>query len=126
MRSYIINRSQTFVVNGIQSTPKRLGFGVPQGSVLGPILVVLYTHPVSRIIRQCGSDFHKFSDDTQLFNSATPAEFGLLVKQTEQYVEHVKVWVDSQKFKNLTMTKPRRRQLVLASKQASLAMSILG
>ena len=67
--------------------------------MLGPILFVLYTLPVSRIVRQCGSDLHKFSDDTQLFNSAPPAEFGFLVKQTEQCVEHVTVWMGSNKLK---------------------------
>ena len=93
LRSYILDRFQVVVVNSISSTPQRLDFGVPQGSVLEPLLFVLYTQPVSRI------DLHKFSDDTQLFSSALPVDFGTLIKQTETCVEHVKAWMDSNKLK---------------------------
>ena len=88
---YILDRFQVVVVNSISSTPQRLDFGVPQGSVLEPLLFVLYTQPVSCI------DLHKFSDDTQLFSSALPVDFGTLIKQTETCVEHVKAWMDSNK-----------------------------
>ena len=36
---------------------------------------------VSHIVRQSGSDLHKFSDDTQLFSFALSADFGTLTKQ---------------------------------------------
>ena len=50
LRSCIIDRFMTFTVNDFASEPKRLDFGVPQGSVLGPLLFVFYTHPLSRIV----------------------------------------------------------------------------
>ena len=65
--------------------------------MLGPLLFVLYTQPVTCIVRQSGSDFHKFSDDTQRFSTSIPADFGTLIKQTETCVEHVKAWMDSNK-----------------------------
>ena len=43
LRSYILDRFQVVVINRISSTPQRLDFGVPQGSVLGSLLFVLYT-----------------------------------------------------------------------------------
>ena len=99
LRSYILDRFQVVVVNSISCTPQHLDFRVPQGSVLGPLHFVLYTQPVSRIVRQSGSDFHKFSDNTQIFSSALPVDFGTLIKQTETCVEHVKAWMDSNKLK---------------------------
>ena len=42
-RSYLENRTQTVVVHRKHSTPASLRYGVPQGSVLGPIFFILYT-----------------------------------------------------------------------------------
>ena len=55
-------------MNDITAEPMRLDFGVPQGSVLGPLFFVLYRHPFSQIVLDSGLDFHKFFDDTRLFN----------------------------------------------------------
>ena len=48
-QSYLLDRSQTVCVKGASSKPSVLSFGVPQGSVLGPILFVLYASPVSDV-----------------------------------------------------------------------------
>jgi hypothetical protein len=46
VRSYLENRSQSVCVFGVSSSPISLGYGEPQGSVLGPIMFTLYNSPL--------------------------------------------------------------------------------
>ena len=65
--SYLLDRNQCVVVNNSASSSSPVMFGVPQGSVLWPVLFVLYTTPLSDIIAN-----QLFADDTQLQKSTPP------------------------------------------------------
>ena len=58
LTSYISNRTQTVVYNHSISQTATLSCGVPQGSVQGPLLFVLYTNDVTSIIKRHGLDNH--------------------------------------------------------------------
>ena len=65
-KSYLSNRVQCIKIGLILSDAKKLLYGVPQGSLLGPILFSLYTNPLI-IQNHPGISFCFYADDTQLY-----------------------------------------------------------
>ena len=68
---YLSNRKQRVVLNGIQSTWKPILSGVPQGSVLGPLLFLIYINDLTNGI---SSNIKLFADDASLFIKVTDIE----------------------------------------------------
>ena len=66
--SYLSDRCQLISIQGKLSVPMSLIYGVPQGSVLGPLLFILYTTPLSQIITVEFEvlQHHLYADDTQI------------------------------------------------------------
>lgn len=71
MQSYMSNREQCVVHNGYQSSFRKILCGVPQGSVLGPVLFNVYVNDVISINKQ--AEFMLYADDTSLFISNADA-----------------------------------------------------
>ena len=65
--SYLSGRRQFVKVNDMSSTSYLIEQGVPQGSVLGPILYSLYVSPLGDIARNHGLSFHCYADDILSF-----------------------------------------------------------
>ena len=64
--SYLKQREQVASVFGCESDPPLLFYGVPQGSVLGSILFILYTQPLSDVIVHHSVPHHMFDDDIEM------------------------------------------------------------
>ena len=81
------------------SVSRLLMYGVPQGSVLGPVLFTLYSQPLSDVISVHNCDYHKYADDTELSKSA-PADQFLSVQSCIQIcIDDVLLWLNSNKLK---------------------------
>ena len=91
-RSYLQDRTQVVTVSGIKSSPSLLTCGVPQGSVLGPILFILYTQPLSDVISHHSVSHHVFADDTELYKSDSLSEAFAFSRTIEACISVVKVW----------------------------------
>ena len=73
--------------------------GVPQGSVLGPILFTMYIKPLSAIIDSHSIIHHSFADDLQLQMSAPPDRISELLHSMQSCISDVKAWATANMLK---------------------------
>ena len=97
--SYLKDRTQSVKINDTESKPHPLLYGIPQGSILGPIIYTLYTTPLGNIIKDHNLNYHMYADDTQLYLSIEPANVHDLVYSLECCLNDVKTWMVDNKLK---------------------------
>ncbi len=61
--SYLRDRKQSATIGSSHSNAESLMYGVPQGSVLGPILFSIYNSPIGEIIERHNICYHLYADD---------------------------------------------------------------
>jgi len=88
IRSYLTNRQQHVLFNGTLSNPSHINCGVPQGSILGPLLFLLYINDLPLCTKI--PDFVLFADDTELtFCHRDPNRLQLLINNE---LNHISNW----------------------------------
>ena len=95
IQNYLSNRTQSVIIKNSMSKKWNLQFGVPQGSVLGPILFTLYMSPLGDIIKSHGINYHCYADDTQLYLSFNPKDFDTARKRIEECISDIRSWMAS-------------------------------
>jgi len=96
IRSYLENRSQCVTMGGKTSEMVALQTGVPQGSVLGPLLFLCYVLPLACVIDQHGLARHGYADDNQTytrFKLGSPESLQRAIAVLEACVCDIRVWM---------------------------------
>ena len=95
-RSYLASRKQYVRVEGCTSLFRSLDRGVPQGSVLGPLLHLMYTSPIAKIITRYGLKYHLYADDSQLYISFitdSHEDLQMVKAKIEMCVKEINAWL---------------------------------
>ena len=99
IESYLTGRSQFMRYNGVTSKTVPVTSGVPQGSVLGPILFISYSAEVVAIVQHQGFKVHAFADDLQIYGSTTQNGAADLMARMSICIECVASWMSSNRLR---------------------------
>ena len=92
-KSYLTNRQQFVSINGFNSKSQTMKFGVPQGSVLGPLLFLIYINDLHKAIKF--NAVHHFADDTNLL--VTGKNLAVIQKKVNHDLKSLCTWLRANK-----------------------------
>ena len=88
LKNYLTNRKQCTVANNIVSDYRDITYGVPQGSVLGPLLFLIYVNDISSIIKN--SKISMYADDTVVYISHSDPKTAITLIQSD--LNDLNIW----------------------------------
>jgi hypothetical protein len=123
LNSYLTDRTQVVRVAGCNSPSKKLLHGVPQGSLLGPLLFITYSAPIADIIKRHGLWNHCYADDTQIFFYCRPDQMASLSGKVSACIAELQSWMAANRLK-LNANKTEFVWIASRSRLAQIATDI--
>ena len=93
LRSFLQGRSQSAIIDGIQSELKQLTCVVPQGSVFGPIEFCLYMLPLGTILKYHKVQYHIYAENTQIYMSFKMNNPQFVIDNINKYISDLRTWM---------------------------------
>ena len=113
IRSYLMNRSQSVYLNGYISNSLNVGRGIPQGSILGPLLFCKYINDLPVVLDNCS--LHMYADDVQLYRSICIENIRLCIDSVNDDLRKIDNWangnglcINSFQFKYLLLSRIKK------------------
>ena len=105
LTSYLTNRHFAVTIGTVKADKLLMLYGVPQGSLLGPLLFILYTKEAANIALKYGLKIQLYADDTQLYMAFDPMQdFDDMEQRFADCMNEIKAWMRSH-FLKLNMDK---------------------
>ena len=99
LQSFLAKRTQQVVFNGHSSSKVTVASGVPQGSVLGPLLFLLYTADIPLIASEHRIEAHVYADDGQLYLFGRAGEAESMISRVTECIADIDTWMSSNRLK---------------------------
>jgi len=120
-QSYLSDRTQVVAVDGCFSSRADLVYGVPQGSVLGPVLFTMYTKPLLILLEKHTVENQSFADDMQLYKPTHPSLVDSAVQTVQECIGEVRSWMTLSKLK---LNDDKTEALLIHNHKSSSASSL--
>jgi len=109
--SYLSGRTQYIRSLATTSSPSEVGCEVPQGSVFGPILFLLYVADLLQLVKRHQLSPHACADDTQIYGFCRPTDTDDLSNRVSVCVDEVSQWMRA----NRPQLNPAKTQVLWCS-----------
>ena len=115
MKSYLSNRSQAVSSGGKLSDNGFVTCGVPQGSILGPLLFLIFINDLPLCLSEHAFSIDLYADDTTIYD--IQKDLHILVKNLQRTLDHLKDWFRQN---GMILNTQKTKVMLLATRQKRL------